>query len=131
MTRRLEYVRLLVEDLQRSIAFYRDVLGLTLAFDDGDNYASFDIVPGFSLSLFRRELMADAIGVSPAQVPAGDRVALVIAVPDVDAEAARLRDLGDVAVVATVTDRPDWGIRTIHLRDPDGNLIELNDPLQS
>jgi hypothetical protein len=31
--------------------------------------------------------------------------------------------------VADLTDRPDWGIRTAHLRDPDGNLIELNSPL--
>jgi hypothetical protein len=26
-------------------------------------------------------------------------------------------------------DRPDWGIRVLHLRDPDGLLIELNEPL--
>lgn len=26
---------------------------------------------------------------------------------------------------------PDWGIRTAHLRDPDGNLIEINQPLPS
>lgn len=24
---------------------------------------------------------------------------------------------------------PDWGIRTAHLRDPDGHLIELDAPL--
>jgi catechol 2,3-dioxygenase-like lactoylglutathione lyase family enzyme len=27
-------------------------------------------------------------------------------------------------------DRPEWGIRTAHFRDPDGNLIEINQPLK-
>jgi catechol 2,3-dioxygenase-like lactoylglutathione lyase family enzyme len=28
-------------------------------------------------------------------------------------------------VVTQPQDRPDWGIRTAHFRDPDGNLIEI------
>jgi len=27
-------------------------------------------------------------------------------------------------------DRSEWGIRTAHFRDPDGNLIEINQPLK-
>lgn len=126
MTVQLEFVRLLVGDLARSVAFYRDVLGLRLAFDDGENYASFDVTEGFSLSLFRHDLMAEAIG-SDAPV-GGDRAVLVFASSDVDAEAERLAARG-VEIVAPPTDRPDWGIRTLHLRDPDGHLVEINAPL--
>lgn len=126
MTHPLEFIRLLVGDLGRSIEFYRDVLGMELAFDDGENYASFAVVPGFSLSLFRHDLMADAIG---AHDPvSGDRAVLVFATEDVDAEAERLTRLG-VEVIAAPADRPDWGIRTVHVRDPDGHLIEINRPL--
>lgn len=125
---RVEYVRLLVSDLQRSIRFYRDVLGLSLAFDDGDNYAAFDVVPGFGLSLFTRDLMTAAIGDPGQPPPRGDASVLVCAVESVDAEVDRLRDLG-VVVVAPPEDRPDWGIRTAHLRDPDGYLLEINSPL--
>jgi hypothetical protein len=28
-----------------------------------------------------------------------------------------------------IVDRPDWGIRFVHLRDPAGNLIEVNCPI--
>lgn len=123
MTNRLEFVRVLVTDLPRSIAFYGDVIGLALAFDDAENYASFDVVPGFSLSLFRHDLLADAIGHDSSI--SGDRAVLVFATADVDAEAARLARLG-IDIVAPPTDHPEWGIRTLHLRDPDGHLIELN-----
>ena len=36
-----------------------------------------------------------------------------------------------VTVLVPPTDHPDWGIRTVHFRDPDGNLIEVNQNLGS
>jgi lactoylglutathione lyase len=44
-------------------------------------------------------------------------------VEDVDAEHARLQAAG-VCVLAPPTDRP-WGERTLHVADPDGNVVEL------
>jgi lactoylglutathione lyase len=44
-------------------------------------------------------------------------------VDDVDAEHARLQRAG-VPVLAPPTDRP-WGERTLHVVDPDGNVVEL------
>jgi lactoylglutathione lyase len=44
-------------------------------------------------------------------------------VDDPDAEHERLRRAG-VQVLAPPTDRP-WGERTLHLADPDGNVVEL------
>ena len=44
-------------------------------------------------------------------------------VDDVDRERARLQDAG-VPVLASPTDRP-WGERTLHVADPDGNVLEL------
>jgi len=34
-----------------------------------------------------------------------------------------------VEFVAGPTDHPEWRIRTAHLRDPDGTLVEINEPL--
>jgi catechol 2,3-dioxygenase-like lactoylglutathione lyase family enzyme len=34
-----------------------------------------------------------------------------------------------VAVMREPEDRPDWGIRVAYIRDPDHNLIELNQSL--
>jgi lactoylglutathione lyase len=44
-------------------------------------------------------------------------------VDDVDSEHERLLAVG-VRVLAPPTDRP-WGERTLHIADPDGNVVEL------
>ncbi len=51
---------------------------------------------------------------------------LVCRVDAVDAALAVSLEHGGTLVVGA-TDRPQWGpnLRTAHLRDPDGNLIEL------
>ena len=57
-----------------------------------------------------------------------DSVVLVLATANVDEAAKALRAKG-VALATEPTDRPLWGIRTAHFRDPDGHLIEINSPL--
>lgn len=56
----------------------------------------------------------------PAPWPQGE---VAFFVDDVDREHARLQDAG-VPVLAAPTDRP-WGERTLHVADPDGNVVEL------
>lgn len=70
--------------------------------------------------------MAEAVGLSPGRYPAGNvgRSALIFEVKDVDAVAKRLRRRG-VRLLAGPTNRPAWQLRTVHLRDPDGYLIEI------
>jgi predicted enzyme related to lactoylglutathione lyase len=55
-------------------------------------------------------------------------VALVFGVDDVDGTVATLRAAG-VDPVTAPTDRPEWGIRTAHVGDPAGTLIEFDEPL--
>ncbi len=53
---------------------------------------------------------------------------LIFGVEDLDTTVRKLRERG--AHFATEPkDHPEWGIRTAHLRDPDGNLNEINSPL--
>lgn len=51
-------------------------------------------------------------------------------VPDVDEQAVTPREEG-VELVAEPTDHPEWGIRTLHVREPDGTLIEFNESLDT
>jgi predicted enzyme related to lactoylglutathione lyase len=59
-----------------------------------------------------------------------DRLVLVLAVDDVDRFAGELTANG-VKLLSPPEDRPDWGIRTAHFRDPEGNLVEMYAPLRS
>ena len=122
------HIRLLVSDFPACFRFYRDTLGFTPTFGaEGDVYADFE-TGGQGIALFARSLMAEAVG--SADVPAGfqDSAVLVLATKDVDEAANALRAKG-VVLAAEPTDRPLWGIRTAHFRDPDGHLIEVNSPL--
>jgi len=53
----------------------------------------------------------------------------VLSVDDVDATYARLCERS-LQFLAGPQNREAWGIRVVHLRDPDGNLIEIYSPLK-
>ena len=124
---RSPHVRLLVSDFPACFRFYRDVLGFTARFGSEDDVYTEFSVGDQTLALFRRDLMADAVGMSgsPVTADAQDRAGLIFATDNVGRAAAGLRTRG-VALVAEPQDRPDWMMRTTHFRDPDGNLIEIN-----
>ena len=122
---RLAYSILFVADLERSIRFYRDTIGLPFRFAS-DTYAEFATV-GAKFGLYARPQLPKLIGRSAptdavpwpqGEVPSSSTIRT--------AEHERLRRAG-VDVLAPPTDRP-WGERTLHLADPDGNVVELTRP---
>jgi lactoylglutathione lyase len=118
---RLHHVRLLVDDIDASIRFYRDLLGFQLKWGEAAiGYASFTGGYGVDLSLFARQGQPEAI----PMLQAGDRLLLSLEVDDPDQEVERLRGQG-VEIVAGPRDEPSWGLRVAYIRDPDGNLLEL------
>ena len=122
---RLGYAILFVSDLERSICFYRDALGLPFRFAN-ESYAEF-ATEGAKFALYARSHLPELLGVrappGSAPWPQGE---VAFFVDDVDAEHARLTEAG-VAVLAPPTDRP-WGERTLHVADPDGYVVELTRP---
>lgn len=121
------HLRLLVDRFDECFRFYRDVLGLGVRYgDENAAYAEFKTA-GVHLALFGRQAMAAAVGQPVRTRPShhcGDAV-IVLRVDDVDATVNRIQKRGG-KVMVPATDRPDWGCRTAHLRDPEGNLIEIN-----
>ncbi|MBF6077942.1 VOC family protein [Nocardia beijingensis] len=124
--------RLLVTRFTECFEFYAAVLpeliGATPANGTAAGpYANWDVGDEGVLALFDRSAMAEVVGTTalPA-APAQDAVMFVCRVPDVDAGAKLCTDHG-ATVVAAPADRPHWGpgLRTAHLRDPEGTLIEL------
>jgi lactoylglutathione lyase len=122
---RIAYVVLFVTDLERSIRFYRDLIGLPFRFS-AESYAEFD-TEGAKLSLYPRARLPDLIGhEAPPGRPPWPQGEVAFFVDDVDAEHVRLLREG-VRIIAPPTDRP-WGERTLHVEDPDGNVVELTRP---
>jgi lactoylglutathione lyase len=116
----LGYVILFVGDLERSVAFYRDVIGLPFKLQ-GDGYVEF-ATQGARFGLYDRNRLGELTGqrTDPPDHPGGEVVFLV---EDVDAEAERLREAG-ATILRGPVDRA-WGHRTLHLEDPDGFVVEL------
>jgi lactoylglutathione lyase len=117
-----DYVVLVVDDLERSLAFYQGVLGLALGHRSGP-YAQ--LATGRTrLALFERGAMSEALR-TPLHAPDPDAPGFEIGfkVDDVDVAWVELVGLGATPVVPPTT-RP-WGQRTAYVRDPDGHLVEL------
>ena len=119
---RLAYAILFVSDLERSVRFYRDVIGLPFRFAN-QGYAEF-ATEGAKFSLYARSGLPELIGrASPAGEIPWPQGEVAFFVDDVDSEHERLVQAG-VCVLAPPIDRP-WGERTLHVADPDGNVVEL------
>ena len=128
-TRRFDHAGLVVADVAASVAFYRDVLGLTIvprpAFSfDGAWLRSGDAV----IHLLEQHVGNGAAGerIDAVEHPSRTRH-LAFEVADCREAAAALIDAGQTIVVGPKS-RPD-GATQAYLRDPDGYLIELySDP---
>jgi lactoylglutathione lyase len=114
------YVILFVADLERSTAFYRDVIGVPFKLR-GDGYVEF-VTDGTRFGLYDRNRLEELTGHGPDS-PGNPGGEVVFLVGDVDAEARRLEAAG-VAILKGPVDRA-WGHRTLHLEDPDGFVVEL------
>jgi lactoylglutathione lyase len=120
---RIDYVIQYVESLERSMAFYRDVIGLQVRIE-GDGYVEFEM-DNTKFSLFDRSKLPELIGREGGSPPCGE---IGFVIEDVAGEADRLKGLG-VEILSGPMDRP-WHERTLHIGDPDGNIIEFAQKLR-
>ena len=120
---------LFVRDLDTCTAFYRDILKLPYQGSDADS-SSFMVQERY-LGLLSVAGAADLLGVEPHEIQFGEasRVVLAASVDDVDAAYEELRAQG-VTFVRPPTDQR-WGMRTAHFVDPEGNLWEINQSIES
>lgn len=122
-----DYLILIVEDVDRALGFYVDLLGLRLGHRSGD-YAQLD-TGTTRLALYTRSAMAKTLGMAldpPASSAPGFEIGFKVT--DVDAAFSELIARGAQPMVPP-TDR-FWGQRTAYVRDPDGHLIELAQDLK-
>ena len=114
---------LVVESVERSKAFYGEVLGQKVVLDFGEN-VTFD--GGFSI----QEDFARIGGFDPAMIVKGScDFELYFEEPDFDAFLERIAPM-DIRYLHPVREYP-WGQRAVRLFDPDGHLLEVGEPMEA
>lgn len=122
----LAQVRLLVTDFAACYRFYADILGLKPQSGAADGpYEKFSPATGSAgIALQDRSMMAEVLG-ELGEAATGHRSLVVLRVDDLDAYCARVTARGAALLhgPAPMTDR----MRVAHLKDPEGNLVELQE----
>ncbi|MFD6491673.1 VOC family protein [Streptomyces sp. NPDC060188] len=122
----LAQVRLLVSDFAACYRFYSEVLGLKCQSGATEGpYEKFSPVVGSAgIALQDRAMMAEVLGEIGEDVT-GHRSLVVLRVDDLDTYCEQLVSRGATVLhgPAPMTDR----MRVAHLKDPEGNLVELQE----
>jgi lactoylglutathione lyase len=115
---------LTVAELDRSVAFYRDIIGLPVALEVPERGAAFHWIGG------RGEAMLGLWSIGSAPMALSLHVAFATSIESVMGACARLRARGvtPLSFFGAETDEPSvigWmPAAAVYLRDPDGHLLE-------
>ncbi len=121
-----DYVVLVVQDLDRALHFYCDVLGLPLGHRSG-SFAQ--LATGETrVALYERAAMAAILG-RELESPSPDAPGFELGFKVESCDAAYDELVSDGATPAVPPTDRAWGQRTAYVRDPDGHLVELAEDL--
>ena len=126
----IDYIALFVVDVERSLIFYRDVLGFSF---DKPNKA--DSAEGYSgrlkIGLYDRLWLSKLFGDRGEQPISGNPFLLSMSVNNLDQvyeqiyKQMRERQTTIPIDIISPPQIMPWGQKILFLRDPDGNLVEI------
>ena len=130
MKPRITLITVGVDNLERSLAFYRDGLGLPTQGIVGTEFehgaaAFFDLQAGLKLAIWPRRDIAHDAGI-PLELPSATEFTIghnVSSKEDVDAVMERARKAG--AIIVKQAQDTFWGGYAGYFQDPDGHLWEV------
>lgn len=120
---------LFAQDLDKCLAFYRDTLGLQVTESTPELFSlQMDNVYFLFLQV---SAAAQMISEDPLdlRIPGGPRGFLAVGVEDIDATYEILK-AKNVNFLRPPNDQ-SWGLRTAYFADPEGNIWEINQPIES
>ena len=121
MIRHMASIGEIVDDMETAVAFYRDVLGLEVEWNEGTGYATAKVAGAMHFGIWSRESAAEAtLGDKEAvsRIPLGFTVEFEV--DEVQAAADTLESKGWKVLQAPRTE--DWGQTTSRFLSPSGAL---------
>lgn len=112
---------LVVEDITKSIKFYKDVLGLNLIYDLGDN-----VILDGGLSLQTEKSWKNFIQTN--KIANGNNFELYFEEDNFDDFINKLDSFKDINYVCTVFEH-SWGQRVVRFYDLDNHIIEVGESI--
>jgi catechol 2,3-dioxygenase-like lactoylglutathione lyase family enzyme len=119
-------MRVITNDMKRSVSFYEDITGLPATWYTED-FAEL-ATPSCTLAIGSTRTMA-LFGSSAAHAADNHSVIFEFRVEDVDQAYARLG--GAIREVVQEPKTMPWGNRSLLFRDPDGNLVNFFTPVSA
>ena len=119
---RLKNTLIVVEDIERSKAFYRELFGLSVITDFGEN-----VILTEGLVLQERETWERFTG--KRAVYGGCDAGLYFEENDMDGFLARLQKQEPPVSYVNEAMEHDWGQRVVRLYDPDDHVIEVGESM--
>ncbi|MEN3369208.1 MAG: hypothetical protein V7609_1351 [Verrucomicrobiota bacterium] len=139
-----DHTGITVSDLERSLAFWRDVLGFELshrAHQTGELAAEITGVPGAEILIAVVKAPGHKIELLEYRAPADRKhvqarpcdvgsVHIALTVDDIDAVLSAIAAFGwkEAGEPQTLQSGPNAGKRVVYVRDPDGTTIEFMKP---
>lgn len=119
MIKKIYAVCLLVDSFEKSLSFYRDVLGLVVNSHEG-KYADFKLGDTL-LAIFQKD--EAAIMFSPNHMGLGGGAVYAYQVEDMDSACRELRQKG--IEIFEGPKKVPWGQTVAYFKDPDNNIWEI------
>jgi lactoylglutathione lyase len=125
MFSKVDYVMVNVSDMPRSVAFYRDTLGLRLKFES-PGWSEFET--GTTTLALHAATRAAGSEAAPQTGPLAGTCSIGFSVPDIASTYAELQKRG-ARFVMPPTEQVNEGIKLAVCVDPDGLAISFAEPL--
>ena len=120
---RLKNILIVVKDIEASKKFYKDLFGLEVIADFGEN-----VVLTEGLALQEKKLWETFI--ERKAVEGGNDAELYFEENDIDAFLEKLDDSAFTIEYVNRCKEHDWGQRVIRLYDPDKHIIEVGESME-
>ena len=119
---KLKNVLIAVADIEKSIKFYKELLGLDVILDNDGN-----VILTEGLVLQDRKIWEKFLG--KGVIPRNNASELYFEEKDIEAFAEKLNNYHEPIQYAKRLMEHSWGQKVIRFYDPDGNLIEVGTPM--